>query len=345
MSASPLQATVHRVAVPAPQGSEPRNAWLIAGPPVTLVDPGPSTAAAYAAVRDAMAGRGSSIRDIERVVLTHAHGGHAGLTARIHLDGGARVYAHAAALPALVDPRGAAESRVELSHRAALAAGMPADVAASTSARWRDRLAGELAAGPLEVPSAACAALADGEPLDANAREPELGRSWIVHHTGGHSEDHLVLVHAALAQAITGDLIDRRRATLSAVVPTGPGAHRVSQLARLMEAWRSLARRGLPLWLPGHGEPVRAPRVLVARRLAEARLELQAVRRVLSNVPLTAWEVAARSGRGAGIAEAGRRVAETIALLDWLVERGQAHRTATGGAWRFTRTSRRRTPS
>ncbi len=340
-SPSAERSSVFRIVVPAPRGSEPRNAWLIPGPPVVLVDPGPATDAAYAAVRDAMAALSLGLHDIQRIVLTHAHGGHAGLTARVQADSGARIFAHPGALPALVDPSAAAEQRAERALRAAGAAGMPAHLAAQSADGWRARLAAELAAEPLRVPPSACAALADGEPLDPRAGDPDGLLSWSAHHTGGHSADHLVLVHAHRAMAITGDLIDRRRATLAEVVPTGPGGMRAPQLAQLVEAWRTLARRSVNLWLPGHGEPIRAPRILVARRLAESRLALQSARHALSAEPLTAWEVSSRLGMGDDPDDAGRALTVTIALLDWLVDRGHAARTVRDGAWRFVRTERR----
>lgn len=340
-SPSAERSSVVRIVVPAPRGSEPRNAWLIPGPPLVLVDPGPATDAAYAAVRDAMAALSLGLHDIRRIVLTHAHGGHAGLTARIQADSGARILAHPDALPALADPSAAAAQRVERALRAAGAAGMPADLAASSADEWRARLAAELAEEPLGVSPSACAALADGEPLDPRADDPEGMLSWSAHHTGGHSADHLVLVHTQRATAITGDLIDRRRSTIADIVPTGPGGVRAPQLARLVEAWRILARRPVNLWLPGHGEPIRAPRVLIARRLAESRLALQSVRHVLSAEPLTAWEVCTRRGMAGGAHDAGRALTATIALLDWLVARGHAARTVRDGAWRFVRTERR----
>lgn len=334
-------AAVVRILIPAPRGLPARNAWLIAGPPVVLVDPGPATDAAYAAIRDAMAVRGMSIRDIERIVLTHAHAGHAGLAARLHADSGARVSAHGAALPALLDPRRAAAERIEHAQRAARAAGMPAAIARGTADRWGIQLADALAAAPLELPRSAFAALADREPLDARVRGTATDLGWTVHQTGGHSEDHIVLTHDGRARAITGDLVDRRQLTLAALLPTEPGDHRPSQLARLMGAWRDLARRALPVWLPAHGEVIRAPRVLVARRLAEHRLALQSARRVLSAEPVTAWEVASRLDIDAG-GDAGRALSITIALLDWLVDRGHARRTVSEGAWRFAAADRRR---
>ena len=136
-SPSAERSSVFRIVVPAPRGSEPRNAWLIPGPPVVLVDPGPATDAAYAAVRDAMAALSLGLHDIQRIVLTHAHGGHAGLTARVQADSGARIFAHPGALPALVDPSAAAEQRAERALRAAGAAGMPAHLAAQSADGWR----------------------------------------------------------------------------------------------------------------------------------------------------------------------------------------------------------------
>ncbi|MFN8423272.1 MAG: MBL fold metallo-hydrolase [Anaerolineae bacterium] len=171
-----MQDPIRRIIVPAAGAAGPRNAWLLTDGPLTLVDPGPDTAAAYGAVRDSLARFGCSIRDIERLVLTHAHDGHAGLTARIHADSGARVLAHPGALEALRDPSAALERRVLNWSRAVKAAGVPPDRAARIVEGVRASLLEERA-GASPAPPPAAAPLADGERLDGRARARRRGRS------------------------------------------------------------------------------------------------------------------------------------------------------------------------
>lgn len=323
---------VHRIVVPAAAEGGPRNAWLVATPSACLVDPGPATPAAYAALRDALAARGLSIRDLAVIVLTHAHGGHAGLAARLHGESGARVRAHPLALAALADPAGALAARVDLARRAARAVGMPEPLAATALAAWQRSLTAELGPDPSPLPRAAGQPVADGEAaLDA----PE--GPWTVHVADGHAPGHIALVHAARGLALTGDLIDRQHAALPGLAPAGADGRRRPRLAELHAQWRALARLPLATWLPGHGAAIRAPRVLVARRVAAARAELAAARQALSSTPQTAWQLAERLGLTADAASAGRALVAIVGVVDWIVDRGWCERRAEGGVWQLVR--------
>lgn len=323
---------VHRIAVPAAAEGGPRNAWLVATPAACLVDPGPATPAAYAALRDALAAHGFSIRDVAVIVLTHAHGGHAGLAARLHAESGARVRAHPLALTALADPDAAVAARVDLARRAARAVGMPEALAAAALAAWQRSLTAELGPDPAPLPRAAGQPVADGEAaLDAP------GAPWTVHVAGGHAPDHIVVVDLARGLALTGDLIDRQHAVLPGLAPADADGRRRPRLAELHAGWRALARLPLSTWLPGHGGAIRAPRVLVARRLAAVRGELVAARQALTASPQTAWQLAERLGLATDAAGARRTLVAIVGIADWLVDRGWAQRGVEGGVWQLVR--------
>ncbi|MEO8083897.1 MAG: MBL fold metallo-hydrolase [Ardenticatenales bacterium] len=330
---------VLRIVIPAVGAGSPRNAWLLTGEPITLVDPGPATAAAYGAVRDALTAFGYSIRDVERIVVTHAHGGHAGLTARLQADSGARVLAHPDVLDALCDPLAAAARRVANERRAAVAAGVPEQRASQLLDGMRATLSAELADSPVGVPRAATAALADGERLSA-AHDDEA--RWTVVHTGDHCPDHIALTHALFGLAVTGDTIERHRPMPPDLAPSAAGGARPALLGAQMRAWRRLALVAPTAWLPGHGERIRAPRVLVARRVAETRAALHATRRALGDAPESAWRIAVRldlvprdDAAEDGAALDATALRTIVARLDWLVERGAALRSADHGEWRF----------
>jgi glyoxylase-like metal-dependent hydrolase (beta-lactamase superfamily II) len=151
--------------------------------------------------------------------------------------------------------------------------------------------------------------------------------SWTVAWLPGHSPEHLGLVHASSGTAITGDLLLRGAGTIPFLQGRDATGHRPSTLADLIASWRRLGRMRLSILWPGHGGPVRAHRVLIARRLALLRSRLADTRRALEDGASSIWEVSCSLGPEPPSPERLQSsLGETVALLDWLVERQRATR-------------------
>src|SRR5215207_6711399 len=71
------------ISVPTPFYVGPVNVYLIAEDPVTLIDTGPKTKEAIEALREGLRRAGFRIRDVRRIVLTHAHEDHCGLASSV----------------------------------------------------------------------------------------------------------------------------------------------------------------------------------------------------------------------------------------------------------------------
>jgi glyoxylase-like metal-dependent hydrolase (beta-lactamase superfamily II) len=67
------------ITLPTPFYIGPVNVYLIAEDPITLIDTGPKTKEAAAALREGLRRAGFLTADIQRIVLTHAHEDHCGL--------------------------------------------------------------------------------------------------------------------------------------------------------------------------------------------------------------------------------------------------------------------------
>src|SRR5215212_12245239 len=67
------------ISVPTPFYVGPVNCYLIAEDPVTLIDTGPKTKEAAETLREGLRRAGFLVRDLRRIVLTHAHEDHCGL--------------------------------------------------------------------------------------------------------------------------------------------------------------------------------------------------------------------------------------------------------------------------
>src|SRR5574341_272078 len=85
---------LHRIELPTPFPVGPVNAYLLATDPLTLVDTGPKTAEAQAALEAGVAAAGYRLDDVRRVLLTHGHTDHCGSAAWVARRCHAEVYLH-----------------------------------------------------------------------------------------------------------------------------------------------------------------------------------------------------------------------------------------------------------
>ena len=299
------------------------HGYLLPGPLPSLVDAGIHSPEARSALAAGLDEAGLALAQVKRLVITHAHIDHVGLASEIQAASGCQVLAHPAALPALTDFDRAWHERLDLHRRAARAGDYPPEVIDAFSAGFEARRR----FGPQRpIPASALRALPD------RARIRLGSATWSVAWLPGHTPDHLGLVHVASGSAIGGDLLLRGAGTIPFLEGRDGAGRRPATLADLIGSWRRLGRMRLAILWPGHGAPIRAHRVLVARRLAEIRGRLSETQSALVDGARSLWEIGCAIGpEPPGPERLQARLGETVALLDWLVERGRARRRLVDG--------------
>ena len=85
---------IERLVIPTPFPVGPINIYLIVDDPLTLVDTGPKTDEAIAALREQLSKLGFRFDQIRRIILTHTHEDHCGLAGTLQQASGAKVYVH-----------------------------------------------------------------------------------------------------------------------------------------------------------------------------------------------------------------------------------------------------------
>ena len=85
---------IEALSIPTPFPVGPINCYLIVDRPLTLVDTGPKTEEAKAALVAQLSSLGFGISDIGRIILTHTHEDHCGLASWLQEQNGAVVYVH-----------------------------------------------------------------------------------------------------------------------------------------------------------------------------------------------------------------------------------------------------------
>lgn len=229
--------------------TDPFNWYVLAeGGRLTVVDAG--FPGHFGALLRGLRAIGRELKDIEAVIVTHAHADHMGFAARIQKSTGAAVLVHEADL-------GAARRRWQLPWCGLLANA------------WRPFMASTLTRATLNGvfwgPGVARAqAIRDGDVLDVP------GRPRVIH-APGHTPGQIALHHAGSGVLLSSDVLITRD-LLSGASGAPQLAHPslnddTRQARRSLERLRDLGRVVL---LPGHGAPWRGDMSEAVRRAQAA---------------------------------------------------------------------------
>ncbi|MDX8150002.1 MBL fold metallo-hydrolase [Patulibacter brassicae] len=308
-------AGVHPIELPTPFPVGDVNCWLVEDDPLTLVDVGPATAAALVALERGLAARDRRIEDLERVLLTHEHADHLGLT-DIVLD---RSGAELVVLDALAPRMERADElfRRETRFTGALMErhGVPTDVVLALVPMQRAHAA---FANP-SVPVGRT--VADGETVEF------ADRTLRVHHRPGHSMTDTIFVDEARRLAIGGDhLLEAISSNpLMACEPErlwrdeAPTADdRVRTLPRYEASLSATARMGLEVVVGGHGPPVTDVAPLVAERARATERRKAKIHGLLPPEGATAFEIGRRMWGDVALKSAYLVISEVVGHLDLL---------------------------
>lgn len=297
----PLQIVPLPLPTPYPVG--PVNAYLLPGPPVTLVDCGPKTDAALAALQDGLARAGARLEEIERLVLTHGHVDHFGLAATVASASGARVWAHRADLPKLSADRRFVEPMREL----VADAGFGLDVAdALVDALRRYR-------GQFDT-------VAPDHLLDEGDRLSAGDATFTVLHTPGHAQGHVCLWDGEAM--ISGDLLLDEISPNPMVEFDGEG-RRLRTLPALLGSLRRVEALAPTVAYPGHGEPIRDPAARARALLRHHAARKAHLMEMLAGRAWTLRELAAAWFQGLDQVNLLLGLSEVLGHLDLIEEDGR----------------------
>ncbi len=321
-----MPAWVVPIYVPTPYPIGPVTLYLLEGDPLTLVDTGPATTSAWAALQDGLAARSLRPADIRRVLITHGHHDHFGLARRLARSG-ASILAHPNDRRNLALERGYSHLWLQLR-----AAGLPVGkrLPLVVGLRLLDRTA---------HPVHDVRWLVDREEVPH-----EHGRIR-VHHLPGHTPGHVGFELGEEGIVLTGDtLLDGL--TPNAVVdrdPEDPERPFLS-LAAYADTLTRLEAMRPKLLLPAHGPCIRdvAGQVRALRDRQRARSD--EIREALAAGPLSVASLIARLFPGVKLLNIFLAFSEVLGNLLELERKGTA-RCVSGGRgerWELVRSPARR---
>ncbi len=240
---------IHRIEIPTPLPVGPVNAFLLSGNPLTLIDAGPKTEEAKAALEAGLTAGGHRIEDVRRIILTHGHIDHFGNAAWIQQRSGAAVYAHDADRPKLSGQRWF----VDHLKRFFTEAGLPSaflQIFVETLRGYRQSF----------DPLPAFTPLGDG---DTVALEDSQLR---VLHCPGHSQGHICLYHEDGA-LIAGDLL-LEGISPNPIVEFSRTGKRIPTLPQYLQSLRRVLLLNCDIAYPGHGAPISNPSARIRELIA-----------------------------------------------------------------------------
>jgi glyoxylase-like metal-dependent hydrolase (beta-lactamase superfamily II) len=309
-STEPLSAPAGVTRVPVPVGVnsiESVNVYVIAdGDRVTLVDCGvwrpDSDDDGLLALEDGLARAGYDLRDVSRVIVTHAHIDHYGLAGRLLELTGAELWMHA-----LTDldcekyrhPDTARDQRRDMYADHGIPQAEAAALADSLK-RWMPYLHSVVEASTR---------LKGGETV------PIGGRDWEIVHTPGHSLGHICLWSAKNRVLLSGDHL------LPGFTPpvTFERGYEADPLGSYLDSLQKIVDRDPVLVLPGHGRPFHDVKRRVEAIQRNKARRTQGIRDLIEEQPRTMGEIAERLVEKALLGfQRNMALSETLAHIAYL---------------------------
>jgi glyoxylase-like metal-dependent hydrolase (beta-lactamase superfamily II) len=324
---APLTLPLLQISMPTPWPAVgPVHAYLVRQDPITLIDTGLHDEASRAALVDGLARHGLTLRDIKRVLLTHAHIDHYGQAGWVAAEAGARVWLHPDEAAKLSTPDWWLEGRRQV----LTDAGVPAESQALMHEVWQRGRSTQT------FPLTEWELLAPGQRF-----EFESGVLEAVH-LPGHALGHTGYWEAATGTLVGGDhllvgvtpnpVMEPVPAGHPAAAPHAPG--RALTLGQFRGALDRVAAMPVQRVLPGHGEVITDHRTVVRgyqerheRRLGRMWERLQE--------PVTPYALCRELYPRVREWDIFLALSEVAAHLDLLVARGRAVVEPGAEGWRY----------
>ncbi len=297
---------IHKITLPTPFAVGPVNLYLIEGEPLTLIDAGPLTDEALQLLESELYVRGYALGDLQRIIITHTHPDHFGLTRTLVDRSGATVWTHPYNADWFNDLDAAMQRRARFSQQVFQQAAVPEPMLQSM-ASFSTRSARMFEATPVSH------WLEEGDRVEMD------GADWTVLHTPGHASGHISLYQPESGRMMVGDhLLKHISSNPLLEAPRRHGQPRDKSLLQYIESMQRVAAMDVGEAYPGHGENIADHRALIAGRLRFHEQRMERIAGLLEGGPSTAYELMRQLFPNLSSFEVFLGLSEVIGHLDLL---------------------------
>ena len=299
------------ISVPTPFYVGDVNVYLIKEDPLTLIDVGPKTKEAAEVLRSKLQREGIEFKDIQRIVLTHAHEDHCGLAKQIRDEAkNAEILVHKWETGHLFG-RLAREEH----HKLMIRAGVPDSVFQEMQSIYAE----------ISLLTDALAESEFSELRDEQELEFSSGTLKVLH-TPGHTPGSCSFVREANRTLIVGDCV-LKRITPNPIVSPDPidTNRRFKSLAEYLVSLAKIRSFSPTLVYGGHGEPIQDFEEIFNRYVRAIDDRQRNVISLVSKDGATAFDIAQKLFPNAVTQDVHRflAISESIAHLDYAETEGK----------------------
>ncbi len=318
------KATIIPITLPTPFDVGPVNCVLLKGDAVTLVDSGTKTEESREVLISSLKEHGLTFKDLDQYICTHYHPDHAGLSREIQEFG----------VPALMLKDSVPYVSVDREFT---------DWAESFYTKLYDSFGVPDALGRIELlklrkyRTFSSPFVPDITPAPGDAVPGHEG--FVFLKTPGHAPDHLALYSEDEGILIGGDVLLPHISSNALLEP--PALRRTERpktLLQYRETLQHLLTLPLETVYPGHGEPFTNAHDLISKRLLDHRERAKALEHLLSDEPLTVFELCARLFPKLYEKQLALVVSEVVGHLDLLESEGRVAKDDEKSTFYYRRT-------
>lgn len=282
------------------------NVYLVKGDRLTLIDAGPKTAEALAALKSQMEQAGYRIEDIEQVILTHHHPDHVGLLD--YLPQSIDVIGHPFNAPWIMQDELFMKAQKEFFLKLFVEFGID------------ERMLPYLAQFDSSMKYACKRNLTAG--ISEGDSVPGMD-GWHVIETPGHAQTHIALYRAEDGLMFGGDHLLQHISANPLLEPPMNGGERPKPQVQFNESFESLLKIPISRVFSGHGETVEMPHELIRYRLKKQEERALEVRAFIKEKPMTAFEACQMLFPHLYKRQMMLTISETVGQLDYLEAAGE----------------------
>lgn len=302
---------VYHLPIPTPFQIGEVNAYLLEGPPLTLIDAGPHTEEAHEALCGHLNRLGYRLKDLEQLLITHPHIDHFGLAGAVRAESGCQVVAHPEAVSKMEDFAGYYAREQEYFFKFLVSMGMPKQGA---------RLLTELpqSFSVLAPPVHTDRTVSEGTRLQVG------NLSLSVLETPGHSMASLCFYDPAQGVLFAGDhLIDGITPNPLLEMPQEQGAKRPRSLVQYVDSLKKVAELALQVVFSGHRNLITDPQRVIDSSFGHHHKRSEKVLQFVEQTPLTAYQVMGKLFPNLPATEQFLGMSEAVGHLEWLEVQGK----------------------